>query len=197
MFKNYRLILIAALVFGALAVAGTMYTVKNEIGAVPVVVAYQDLDGVSNHKVITPDDIRIDPKPRADLYPDALTSLNQAEGWVPRGYIPAGTVLRASMLLPPDKAGLSGILAHYPGCEAVALQTGLETNVAGTVLPGDMVEVTARYKDGQVEKLFNSVPVLQVNDKGLVLALTSDQNTQYQQAISKGAAIVCALLPKK
>ncbi|OAT83697.1 SAF domain-containing protein [Desulfotomaculum copahuensis] len=194
MFKNYRLMLIFALVFGALAVAGSIYTVQNKIGAVPVVVAYQNLD---DQKVITPGDIRVEPIPRAALYPDALTSPNQAVGWVARGYIPAGTVLRASMLLPPDKAGLSGKLVRYPGQEGVALQAGLETDVAGSVRPGDMVEVTARYKDGQAERLFNAVPVLQASDKGLVLALTSDENIQYQKALSKGAAIVCALLPKK
>ena len=194
MFKNYRLMLITALFAGALAVAGSIYTIQNKIGAVPVVVAYQDLN---DQKVIAPGDIRIEQRPRSALYPDALSSPEQAVGWVARGYIPAGTVLRASMLLPPDKAGLSGELDHYAGREGVALQAGLETNVAGSVRPGDMVEVTARYKDGQAERLFDAIPVLSVNEQGLVLALTSDENLQYQRALSRGAAIVCALLPKK
>lgn len=193
MFKNYRLMLLCALVFGAAAVAGSIYTVNKQIGAVPVVVANQDLNG---QKVITPGDVRVEPRSRAALYPDVLLSPDQAVGWVARGYVPAGTVLRAAMLLPPDRAGLSGALAQYPGKEGVAVKAELETDVAGSVRSGDSVEVTARHKGGRVEKLFDSVPVLQVNDKGLVLALTSDENARYQKALSEGAAIVCALLPK-
>ncbi|CEP67162.1 Pilus assembly, Flp-type CpaB [Moorella glycerini] len=197
MFKNYRLMLTIGLICGGLAAFGAVTAVNQKVGAVPAVVAAKDIEG---HQVLAPGDLTVVPVPRAALYKDALPAVSQAVGQVARGYIPAGTVMRASMLLPPAKAGASGLLSDYPGLVALAVKADIETNLAGVLQPGDKVQVMARYKDargGRYEVLASSAPALVVNDKGVLLGLTPEENGKYQQALAGGAVISFALLPGK
>lgn len=197
MFKNYRLMLLIGLICGGLAAFGAVTAVNQKVGAVPAVVAAKDIEG---HQVLAAGDVTVVPVPKAALYKDTLPAVGQAVGQVARGFIPAGTVIRASMLLPPAKAGISGLLSDYPGLVALAVKADIETNLAGVLQPGDKVQVMARYKDakgGRYEVLASSAPVLVVNDKGVLLGLTPEENSRYQQALAGGAAISFALLPGK
>ncbi|GEA16302.1 hypothetical protein E308F_25460 [Moorella sp. E308F] len=194
MFKNYRLMLLIGLICGGLAAFGAVTAVNQKVGAVPAVVAAKDIEG---RRALAAGDLTVSLLPRSALYKDALASVSQAVGQVARGFIPAGTVMRASMLLPPDKAGISGILSEYPGLVAVAVKVDIETNLAGALQAGDKVQVIARHKDaggGRHEVVASAAPVLAVNDKGVILGLTPEENGRYQQALAGGAAISFALL---
>ncbi|HHW44750.1 Flp pilus assembly protein CpaB [Desulfofundulus thermobenzoicus] len=199
MLKNYRLMLVVGLICGILAAAGAIITVNQKIGALPAVVAARDID---QQRLLAPEDLKVVPVPRAALYKDAIPAADRLVGWVSRGFIPAGTVLRQGMLLPPDQAGVSGILAaKYPDRLAVAVKADVETNVAGTVRPGDLVRVVARYKSGQgkegrQETIADNIPVLAVNDKGVVIGLTAPENEKYNKAMADGAVVACAVLKK-
>lgn len=178
--KNYKAWLILTVVLAVAAGALSVWLIRSYVGAVKVASALTDLEAgaVAQARNVTMVDCA-----RGNLYPDAVRNPSEVAGMVTRGFIPSGTILRKSMFMNPQMAGISGQLSAL-GKEyrAVAVTNTMSTTVAGTVQSGDRVDVYASPKDAATHiKLLDDVLVLQAGSvktsegqqqsPGLVLAL--------------------------
>ena len=145
MVKNFKYWLLVAAVFAVLAAVGSVQAVRQFAGAVQAVAVKRD---VQAGEVLTQNDLVTVEQARGTLYRDAVLSARDAAGMAARGFVPAGTVLRRSMLVPPQMAGVAGSLASLgPGYVAVAVPNTLGTTVAGTLESGNRVDIYSRSGD--------------------------------------------------
>jgi len=153
MLKNYKLWLAVTVVLAAISALVTVSVLQKYTRTACVVIAKTDIESaqVINEKMLVPNK----EFPSRGMYPDTVTGVQQVQGMVSKGFIPAGTVLRASMFEPPQSAIMSGKLSAL-GKEyrAVALPKQLSTTVADTLNEGDTVDMYVRETE-------NGVPVVQ------------------------------------
>jgi len=203
--KNYKVWLVASVVFAVLAAVAAVSVVRSYVGAVQVMAAAKDISPgqVVGATQLVPVDV-----PQGNLYPDAVRGAADVAGMVAKGYVPAGTVLRKSMFAPPQAAGAAGQLALLGGDRlAVAVPNSLYTTVAGVLKAGDRVDIYALVKDGQPEKLISDVLVLQAGTvstgdgqqqqtPGVVVALTQEELSKVLPHLSGDQArLVFVLKP--
>lgn len=172
--KNFRYWLLAAVVFAAVAAVGSVQAVRSFAGAVQAVAVKRD---VQAGEVLTQNDLTLVEQARGTLYGDAVLSPRDAAGMAVRGFLPAGTVLRRSMLVPPQQAGVAGAVASLgPGYVAVAVPNTLGTTVAGTLEAGNRVDIYSRASDKEPPvKVASDVLVLRA---GTVRTREGEQPTQ-------------------
>lgn len=172
--KNFRYWLLAAVVFAAVAAVGSVQAVRSFAGAVQAVAVKRD---VQAGEILTQNDLTLVEQARGTLYGDAVLSPRDAVGMAVRGFLPAGTVLRRSMLVPPQQAGMAGAVASLgPGYVAVAVPNTLGTTVAGTLESGNRVDVYSRASDKEPPvKVASDVLVLRA---GAVRTREGEQPTQ-------------------
>lgn len=172
--KNYRIWIVISVVLAVLAGIGAVSAVKSYVDTVKVAAASREIS--AGQMVKTGSLVMVD-VPKGNLYPDAVRSTNEVAGMVAKGYIPAGTVLRKSMFLPPRAAGAAGQLSVM-GEEflAVAVPNSLYTTVAGVLQPGNRVDIYARAKESSPpEKLASDILVIQA---GSIVTSEGQQQTQ-------------------
>lgn len=170
-FKNYRYWLLAAAVFAVLAAVAAIQTVRSFAGVVQVVAVKRD---VAANEMLTANDLTLVEQAKGSLYPDVVAAPRDAAGMVARGFIPAGTVLRRSMLMPPQQAGVAGSVAALGGdYVAVAVPNTLGTTVAGTLAAGNRVDIYSRASDKE--------PPVKVAADVLVLQAGTVQTSQGAQ----------------
>jgi Flp pilus assembly protein CpaB len=182
---NYKLWLVLSVVF-ALGVAYLSFVlVQNYAGAVKVVIASKD---INQNDSVSPSSINFVSYPKSALYKDTVINPAEIAGMIAKGYIPQGTVLRKSMFIPPQMAGMSGqIKLLGDNYYAVAVPSSLNTTIAGTLQPGDYVDI---YKNDKANAnlVLKNVKVMQTpvtqkdgsgnNAQGIVLAIQEqDLNT--------------------
>lgn len=167
---------------------------------------------INQDDVVTTDKTYIDHVHVDDNYNDAVENLDPEQ--IAIGYIPAGTIIRKSMLKPKSQAGVIGILNKYPDRRAVALKADIDTTVGNTVTTGSLVQVSAIYDvkgsngTGSSENLLDNIPVLKgatasgdapgSQTQAIVLALTPGERDKLNDARAKDATIVVSLYgPRK
>lgn len=182
--KNYRTWIVISVVLAVLAGVLTVYTVRSYVGTVRVMAAARD---VNAGQVVEAGSLVAVDVPKGVLYPDAVRNASEVAGMVAKGYVPAGTILRKSLFVPPQAAGAAGRLSTLGGdFLAVAVPNSLYTTVAGVLQPGDRVDIYARAKDNvPPEKLAQDIQVLQAGTvttkdgqqqtQGVVIALKQDE----------------------
>lgn len=182
--KNYRAWIVISVALAVLAGVLTVYTVRSYVGTVRVIAVARDIDA---GQVVEAGSLVAVDVPKGILYPDAVRSANEVAGMVAKGYVPAGTILRKSLFVPPQAAGAAGRLSTLGGdFLAVAVPNSLYTTVAGVLQPGDRVDIYARAKDNvPPEKLARDIQVLQAGTvttrdgqqqtQGVVIALKQDE----------------------
>lgn len=205
--KSYKpwLVLTVFLAIGAGALS--VWLVRSYVGTVKVVSALTDLDAGA---VIQAQNMTQVDCASGNLYPDAVRDPREVAGMVARGFIPGGTILRRSMFMSPQVAGVSGQLAALgKGYTAVAIPNTMSTTVAGALQSGDRVAVYASPKDAAAHiKLLDNVLVIQAGSiktnegqqqsPGLVLALKEkDAETliDYLPGGKKEVPLVVVLKP--
>lgn len=211
-FKDYRLWLVAAAAFsllgGAAAVTGYNYSLQ----AKTVCVAGTPIE---QNQAVKPGDLIKREIPRGNVYQDAVSDPAQVRGLVARGYIPAGTVLRLSMLTPAaaaSPAGQIGVIGD--GYRGVPIPASVFTTVAGAVCPGDRVDIWAMPFDARAQVQTPSGPlaadVLVIqgakleakdgqgtqNSQGVIVALTEEQfRAVYPYLVHQPPALLCVVKP--
>lgn len=182
--KNYKAWLILAVILAIGAGALSVWLIRSYVGTVRVASALTDLEAgavIQAHNITQVDCAR------GNLYPDAVRDPREVAGMVAKGFIPGGTILRKSMFMPPQTAGISGQLAALgKGYRAVAIPNTMSTTVAGAVQAGDRVDVYASPKDSA-----NHVKIL---SDALVLQAGSVQTSEGQQ---QSPGLVLALSEKE
>jgi len=171
--RGYRIWVIVAVVCALGAAYLSMRTIQGYVGQTSVIVAAKDL---SPDQVITANDLQWATYPKGALYRDTVLDPSQAEGYVAKGFVPAGTVLRGSMLAPGYTAAIPGRLAQLgkDGTKyfALALPENVLTTVGGQVFTGEHVDV---YLTG------NTTPLAQ--DATVLYGIQSTQTASAQQGI--------------
>jgi Flp pilus assembly protein CpaB len=139
MFANYKTWIALTVVFAVAAALTAVSTLQRYARVVPVAAAAHD---IQPDRVVTAQDLVVSNISKGSVYQDCVAP-QQIAGTAARGFIPAGTVLRASMFQagPSTIAGkLSTLEGEYA---ALAVANSLETTVAGAVNPGDRVDIYA------------------------------------------------------
>lgn len=172
--KNYKAWLILTVVLAVAAGALSVWLVRSYVGTVRVAAVLSDIEGGA---VMQAQSVTMVDCAKGNLYPDAVRDPKQVVGMVARGFIPRGTLLRMSMFMPPQMAGISGQLAALgKDYRAVAIQNTMSTTVAGAVQAGDRVDIYASPKDSDTHiKILSDVLVLQA---GSVKTSEGQQQTQ-------------------
>lgn len=153
MLRNYKLWLVVTVMLAAMSALTTVGVLQKYTQTACVVMAKADIESaqVINEKML----VSNKEFPVRGMHSDTVTGVQQIQGLVSKGFIPARTVLRTSMFEPPQSAVMSGKLSAI-GKEyrAVALPKQLSTTVADTLNEGDTVDMYVR-------KTENGVPVVQ------------------------------------
>lgn len=143
--KNFKYWLLVAVVFAVLAAVGSVQAVRQFAGVVQAVAVKRD---VQAGEVLTQNDLVMVEQARGTLYKDAVLLARDAAGMAARGFVPAGTVLRRSLLVPPQMVGVAGSLTSLgSGYVAVAVPNTLGTTVAGMLESGNRVDIYSRSSD--------------------------------------------------
>jgi Flp pilus assembly protein CpaB len=179
--KDYKAWLVLTIVLALAAGILSVWLINSYIGAETVLVNNIDLD---RGAVVQPQALAQAQCPRGNLYPDAVVNVGQIAGKAAKGFIPAGTILRLSMFTDPQlTAPASRLTVLGKDYEAVAVASGMNTNVAGTLNVDDRVDVYVYPKDAPgPEKIISGALVLQAGtskgpngalqqSQGIVLAL--------------------------
>ena len=180
MLKNYKLWLVGALFLAFCAGAISVVTVRSFSATEKALAAGTDITPVSLESLNNLNQVDV---ARGNFYADTIRSTTELMGLTPKGFIPAGTVLRKSMFQPIENAGMSGKLAVLGGDRvAVAIPNDLYTSVAGNLAEGDKVDVYLRPK--------GSLPTLALED---VLVLQGATTVIPQQGEQPSQGIVLAV----
>lgn len=189
--RSYRLLVVLAVVCALGAALVSLHTIQAYVGQVKVIAAAKDL---SPDQVISSNDLQWVTYPKGALYQDTVLDPDQAEGYVVRGFIPSGTVLRQSMLESGSVAGIPGKLAllSKDGTQyfAVALPENIFTTIGGQVQTGEHVDV---YLTNNPTPVASDVMVV----AGIPSSTATDQPVNAQQGIvvAVNSAEQTALLP--
>ena len=105
MLKNYKLWLVGALFLAFCAGAISVVTVRSFSATEKALAAGTDITPVSLESLNNLNQVDV---ARGNFYADTIRSTTELMGLVPKGFIPAGTVLRKSMFQPIENAGMSG-----------------------------------------------------------------------------------------
>jgi Flp pilus assembly protein CpaB len=198
-FKNPRTFLALAGVFALLAALATAQTLAAATQTAPAVVAKVDL---SAHAVVFPDQLAVIEIPAPAGYEDGVPAISAAAGQVTKGFIPAGTVVRRSMLTDPQAAAPQGQLSalsrdvEFTGFALPAEAAG----VGGTVRQGDLIDLYGIFparsdQAGGVHLLAETVPVILVTDGAVIVALTREDLGAVLSAQAGQAVLTAALVP--
>lgn len=172
--KNYKAWLVVSAALAVLAGVLTVFTIKSYVGTVNAAAAVKDIDA---GQIVEAGSLAAVDVPQGIMYPDAVRNAGEVAGMVAKGYIPAGTILRKSMFMPPQAAGATGQLSVMgEGFLGVAVPNSLYTTVAGVLQSGNRVDIYTRAKDNaSPEKLAQDIQVLQA---GTVMTRDGQQQTQ-------------------
>lgn len=177
MLKNYKLWLVGALFLAFCAGAISVVTVRSFSATEKALAAGTDITPVSLESLNNLNQVDV---ARGNFYADTIRSTTELMGLIPKGFIPAGTVLRKSMFQPIENAGMSGKLAMLGGDRvAVAIPNDLYTSVAGNLAEGDKVDVYLRPKGSLPTLALEDVLVLQ----GATTVIPQQQGEQPSQGI--------------
>ncbi len=175
--KDYKAWMALTIVLAVAAGILSVWLINSYASTVPVLVNSTDLDlGV----IVQPQSLAQAQCSRGNLYQDAALSSAQVAGKAAKGFIPAGTILRLSMFTDPQQTATASRLAALgKDYEAVAIPSGMNTTVAGTLNVDDRVDVYVYPKNasGQ-QKIISGALVLQAG-----LTRGSDGSVQQSQGI--------------
>jgi Flp pilus assembly protein CpaB len=185
MFKNYKFWLAVTVMLAATTALITVSVLQKYTQSVCVVLAKANIESaqVINEKML----VSNKEFPRRGMYADTVTGPRQVQGMISKGFIPAGTVLRASMFETSQSAMMSGKLSAL-GKEyrAVALPKQLSTTVADTLNEGDTVDMYVRNTEkgvSVVKKMASDILVVynkygEQQSTGVVLAFKENELTE-------------------
>jgi Flp pilus assembly protein CpaB len=199
--KNYKLWLVAAVLLAFAAGMISVVTIRNFSATEKAFATASDITPVTPELNLAPVDVA-----RGNLYPDTVRSETDLMGVIPKGFIPAGTVLRKSMFQPVESAGMSGKLAMLGNDRvAIAIPNDLYTSIAGNLAEGDIVDVYLRPKGTMPELALANVPVLQgattvmpegeQTSQGIVLAIPAGELSKILQGMQGDQSMLLVLKP--
>lgn len=200
MLKNYKIWLIGAVLLAFAAGAISVVTVRSFSATEKALAAASDISPSSSEINLTPVDVA-----RGNLYPDVVRSKTELAGFVPKSYIPAGTILRKSMFQPVESAGMPGKLAALGDNRvAVAIPNDLYTSIAGNLAEGNRVDIYLKPKGEMPTLALVDVPVLQgatitvpeqgeQQSQGIVLAVPAEELSKILQQ----GELLLVLKPKR
>jgi Flp pilus assembly protein CpaB len=184
----FPVFLILALIFGI----GFWNYMRSIGGNVEVAVARVDIN--LDDELSVPINVGVGEMQIGSLYSDTIRSAEQLKGKSARGFIPAGTVLRESML----QAAVGPIARLKAGYVAVSVPNTINTTVAGAVKPGNSVRIKIIDKESPPNEkaCIEPVEILAVNEKGVVVSLDKAEARVLEEA-KVGFVIDFELLPAK
>lgn len=143
--KSAAFLLILAVVLSAVGSFYLIKSVRQMVGAVPVVVAKQDLPP---HVKITPEMVEVKEFARGLVVKGMLPSPQPAIGRSTRSYIPAGTPLYMQQLAYPGDNTLTSQLTELgnPKMRFKSVQVDSITGFNGNIYPHDRVDLTGTMK---------------------------------------------------
>ncbi|MFZ5642558.1 MAG: SAF domain-containing protein [Bacillota bacterium] len=195
--KNYKLIILVATMFGLLAVYLCHSYLSDKVGLRPVVMVKEDVQAGT---ALTDERLKVEMLPKGGVNGDVLKNINEAAGKYSKGYIPANTPLRASMI----GTGVSGNpledLSRYPGRVLLGLDYKVDTTAGYVVRPGALVDVdtiTKKEAGGEKKTVISGAPVLYSGGQGsnqskqsVVIAINQEEKQNYLLARSSGAEFI-------
>lgn len=193
LFKDPRVVIAIAILCGLVAVI-LFYQKYNDIMMTKkVLVAKQDikLDNLLSSKNAV-----FDGKPSGGLPNDYIVNEDEVQDKVAKGFIPAGTTIRKSMLKDNKGIGIEAKLGENPQLIATSFEADLYTTIGGQLKIGSIVTVKALLKS--MEGTTNTtvligerIPVWHVdsesNQKAVVLGLTQEQFDNVTRVNANGA----------
>ncbi len=204
MLKNYKLWLVGAVFLAFCAGAISVVTVRSFSATEKALAAATDITPVSPESLDNLNQVDV---ARGNFYADTIRSTTDLIGTIPKGFIPAGTILRKSMFQPIGNAGMSGKLTLL-GTDrvAVAIPNDLYTSVAGNLAEGDKVDVYLRPKGSMPTLALEDVPILQgattmipgqgeQSSQGIVLAVPSGELNKILQGMQGEQSMLVILKP--
>jgi len=187
--RGYRLLVVLAVVCALGAALLSLRTIQAYVGQVEVIAAATNL---SPDQMISSNDLQWVSFPKGALYGDTVLDPSHAEGYVLRGFVPAGTVLRQSMLEPGAVASIPGKLAQLSkdGTQyfAVALPENIFTTVGGQLQTGERVDV---YLSTTPTPLASDVVVL----SGIPVSTNQPASAQQGIVVAVDSQAEAAMLP--
>ncbi|GEM_PF-3351317 len=204
MLKNYKFWLVGAIFLAFCAGAISVVTVRSFSATEKALAAATDITPALPESMGNLNQVDV---ARGNFYADTIRSTADLIGVIPKGFIPAGTVLRKSMFQPIENAGMSGKLAMI-GIDRVALAipNDLYTSVAGNLDEGDKVDVYLRPKGSMPTLALEDVPILQgattvipgqgeQPSQGIVLAVPSGELNKVLQGMQGEQSMLLILKP--
>jgi len=198
LFKNYKLIIGLAVIFGLLAVYSVHSYTSKKVSLRPAVLVKEDIE--AGHQ-ITEDDLVLEMKPQGGINSDVFSNPKDAAGQVAKGFIPKNTPLRASM----TGTGVSGNpvedLARFPGRVLLGFDYKVDTTAGYVTKAGVLVDVDSVKKKesgGQQKSIISGAPVLYVSGQGnsqsgkqsVVIGVLPEEKKNYLDARSEGADFI-------
>lgn len=190
--SNWKVVFPIFLILALILSFGFWNYMRNIGGKVEVAVARVDIN--LDDELSIPANVRVGEMQVGSLYSDTVRSADQLKGKSAKGFIPAGTVLRESMLQP----AVGPIARLKSGNVAISVPNTINTTVAGAVKPGNIVRVKViDQKAPPTEKAcIEPVEILGVNEKGVVVSL-DEAGARILEEAKAGYTIDFELLPAK
>lgn len=195
--SNWKMVFPVFLILALILGVGFWFYMRNIGGNVEVAVARVDIN--LDDEVSIPVNVGVGEIQVGSLYNDTIRSASQLKGKSAKGFIPAGTVLRESMLQP----AVGPIARLKNGNVAVSVPNTINTTVAGAIKPGNIVRIKIINKASTIDKTppmeiasIEQVEILAVNEKGVVVSLNEAGARTLEEA-KVGYTIDFELLPTK
>ncbi|GAB6159340.1 hypothetical protein JCM39194_25410 [Desulfotomaculum varum] len=204
--KNYKAILTVSIVSGVIAALLGLKIFSDTVKLVPVLVTSKDIFA---DQLITTDNITVKKEPVGSLRADTLleSDIQYLKGMCAKGFIPANTPLRKTMVQPFKNSGISTKIGlEHKDKVVIALEPKLATTIGGALKKNDHVRIKCISKaDSSMvlmppETVVEKALVLEVPQKdsaidGVLLAVTSDEAHKIEEKMQEGKSFVFELLP--
>ncbi len=190
--SNWKVVFPVFLILALILGFGFWNYMRNIGGKVEVAVARVDIN--LDDELSIPANVGVGEMQVGSLYRDTIRAAGQIKGMSAKGFIPAGTVLRESMLQP----AVGPIARLKAGNVAVSVPNTINTTVAGAVKPGNIVRVKVIDKEAPATEkaCIEPVEILGVNEKGVVVSL-DEAGAKILEEAKVGCVVDFELLPAK
>ncbi|HHY46266.1 MAG TPA: Flp pilus assembly protein CpaB [Firmicutes bacterium] len=196
--RIWKLVLLAAIILGALAAGITYHYVRKVAGPssramapgpARIVAAKQVIPA---YTVITQDMVYLKVIPGDAVGPDAITRLEDAVGSIAKQEIARGQELLRSMVLNGrEEGGLAFLIP--PGKRAVTIQVNEIIGVGGFIKPGDRVDVLGAFRSEE-SSVDMSMTVLQNVE---VLAVAQEMEEKERNKARVATSVTLAVTQKE